>query len=151
MKAGIQNIGCVVMASGLSARYGKNKLLEDLGGRPVILHTVESQTEPFWLGSDIAVETALGQRKQRQHLLRMLEETDAPELVGSDRLNRCCHGQTAVFNGIDGMGSEACAQQVAHHLGTLCNKEPHALPILFLLQLPDDFYLGIDNHFRKKL
>ena len=42
MKAGIQNIGCVVMASGLSARYGKDKLLEDLGGRAVVLRTVES-------------------------------------------------------------------------------------------------------------
>ena len=41
MSGKIQDIGCVVMASGLSARYGKNKLLEDLGGRPVILRTVE--------------------------------------------------------------------------------------------------------------
>lgn len=38
----IRNIGCVVMASGLSARYGKNKLLEDLGGRTVILRAVDS-------------------------------------------------------------------------------------------------------------
>lgn len=42
MKASIQDIGCVVMASGLSARYGKNKLLEDLGGRTVIVHTVQN-------------------------------------------------------------------------------------------------------------
>jgi len=42
MKASIYAIGCVVMASGLSARYGKNKLLEDLGGRAVILRTVDS-------------------------------------------------------------------------------------------------------------
>ncbi len=32
-------IGCVIMASGLSERYGKNKLLEKLDGREVILHT----------------------------------------------------------------------------------------------------------------
>lgn len=42
MKASIYAIGCVVMASGLSARYGKNKLLEDLGGRTVILRAVDS-------------------------------------------------------------------------------------------------------------
>ena len=36
------DIGCIVMASGMSTRYGRNKLLEDLGGRPVILRTVES-------------------------------------------------------------------------------------------------------------
>ena len=42
MPASIQDIGCVVMASGLSARYGRNKLLEPLDGRAVILHTVES-------------------------------------------------------------------------------------------------------------
>lgn len=41
MKAGFQSIGCVVMASGLSTRYGKDKLLEDLGGRPVVLRTVD--------------------------------------------------------------------------------------------------------------
>ena len=42
MKASIHAIGCVVMASGLSARYGKDKLLEDLGGRAVILRAVDS-------------------------------------------------------------------------------------------------------------
>ena len=42
MSAGIQDIGCVVMASGLSARYGRNKLLETLGGRAVIVHTVQN-------------------------------------------------------------------------------------------------------------
>lgn len=34
-----QEIGCVIMASGLSERYGRNKLLEKLAGREVILHT----------------------------------------------------------------------------------------------------------------
>ena len=35
------NIGCVVMASGLSERYGngRNKLLEKLDGREILLHT----------------------------------------------------------------------------------------------------------------
>ncbi len=42
MPSMIRDIGCVVMASGLSARYGRNKLLEDLGGRAVILRTVDS-------------------------------------------------------------------------------------------------------------
>ena len=38
----IQDIGCVVMASGLSARYGGNKLLEDLDGRAIIARVVDS-------------------------------------------------------------------------------------------------------------
>ena len=37
-------IGCVIMASGLSERYGKNKLLEKLGNREIILHTAGSLT-----------------------------------------------------------------------------------------------------------
>lgn len=37
-----QEIGCVIMASGLSERYGKNKLLEKPDGREVILHTAEN-------------------------------------------------------------------------------------------------------------
>ena len=38
----MSTIGCIIMASGLSARYGKNKLLEKLDGREVILHTAGS-------------------------------------------------------------------------------------------------------------
>lgn len=37
-----QEIGCIVMASGLSERYGRNKLLEKLDGREIILHTAGS-------------------------------------------------------------------------------------------------------------
>ncbi len=32
-------IGCILMASGLSERYGRNKLLEKMDGREIILHT----------------------------------------------------------------------------------------------------------------
>ena len=37
-----RTIACIIMASGLSERYGKNKLLEKLGEREVILHTAGS-------------------------------------------------------------------------------------------------------------
>ena len=37
--AGNRAIACIVMASGLSSRYGRNKLLEKLDGRELILHT----------------------------------------------------------------------------------------------------------------
>ena len=32
-------IGCILMASGLSERYGRDKLLEKLDGREILLHT----------------------------------------------------------------------------------------------------------------
>ena len=35
-------IECVIMASGLSERYGKNKLLEKLGGREVVRHAADA-------------------------------------------------------------------------------------------------------------
>lgn len=35
------DIGCIIMASGLSVRYGRDKLLEALGGREVILHVAD--------------------------------------------------------------------------------------------------------------
>ena len=38
----MKRIACILMASGLSARYGRNKLLEFLGGREVILRTADS-------------------------------------------------------------------------------------------------------------
>ena len=40
-----RTIACIIMASGLSERYGKNKLLEKLGRREVILHTAGSLAE----------------------------------------------------------------------------------------------------------
>ena len=45
MNEGIQRIGCILMASGLSQRYGKNKLLELLDGREIILHTADRLIE----------------------------------------------------------------------------------------------------------
>ena len=39
-----REIGCIIMASGLSERFGRNKLLEKLDGREIILHTAGSLT-----------------------------------------------------------------------------------------------------------
>lgn len=41
----IKRIGCILMASGSSVRYGKNKLLEKLDSREVILHTAGNLME----------------------------------------------------------------------------------------------------------
>jgi len=35
-------ICCIIMASGKSVRYGKNKLMEKLGGREIILHAADA-------------------------------------------------------------------------------------------------------------
>ena len=45
MPEGKREIGCIIMASGLSERYGRNKLLEKLDGREIILHTAGSLAE----------------------------------------------------------------------------------------------------------
>lgn len=45
MREDVRQIGCILMASGLSARYGRNKLLEKLDGRELILHTAGCLTE----------------------------------------------------------------------------------------------------------
>lgn len=37
----VSKIGCIIMASGLSVRYGRNKLLEKLGGRELVLITAD--------------------------------------------------------------------------------------------------------------
>ena len=54
-----QKIGCVVMASGMSKRFGSNKLLHDFHGEPVmarILHTVKNS----------AVDTAITVTRHRE-------------------------------------------------------------------------------------
>jgi len=45
MRGEYGKICCIIMASGLSERYGKNKLLEKLDGREVVLRTAGSLTE----------------------------------------------------------------------------------------------------------
>jgi molybdenum cofactor cytidylyltransferase len=35
-------VGCVIMASGLSKRFGSNKLLADFNGKPMILHALQA-------------------------------------------------------------------------------------------------------------
>ncbi len=38
----VPRVGCVVMASGEARRFGSNKLLADLAGRPVLAHTLDA-------------------------------------------------------------------------------------------------------------
>lgn len=41
-------IGCVIMASGISSRFGSNKLLADLNGKPLISHVLDTiENLPF--------------------------------------------------------------------------------------------------------
>lgn len=58
-----QKIGCVVMASGLSERYGKDKLLEKLGDREIILHAagclIEAGLAPLVVTRSTAVRALL--------------------------------------------------------------------------------------------
>ena len=64
MPGEIQIIGCIIMASGLSERYGRNKLLELLDGREIILHTADSLTaagfRPLAVTRSEAVRDILG-------------------------------------------------------------------------------------------
>ncbi len=42
-------VGCVIMASGLSRRFGSNKLLADFHGKPVLAHVIETvKASPFF-------------------------------------------------------------------------------------------------------
>ena len=42
LKDFLRGVRCIVMASGCSRRYGKDKLLEPLDGRALLLHTLDS-------------------------------------------------------------------------------------------------------------
>ena len=39
-------VGCVIMASGVSRRFGSNKLLADFGGRPLLCRALEVTATP---------------------------------------------------------------------------------------------------------
>ena len=53
-------IGCVVMASGMSRRYGKDKLLEVLGDREVVLHTAGHLAEAGFAPLAQALSISMG-------------------------------------------------------------------------------------------
>lgn len=63
-------VGAIVMAAGQSRRMGSNKLLADLGGRPLITHVVDAIRDAGWpapivvTGHDAAaIEAALAGRE----------------------------------------------------------------------------------------
>ena len=47
MEDRILPVGCVLMASGLSTRFGSNKLLADLGGQPLLCRTFAASDTPL--------------------------------------------------------------------------------------------------------
>ena len=49
-----KNIGCVIMASGEGKRFGGNKLMADFGGKPLVLHIIDTVRKVF---SDVVVVT----------------------------------------------------------------------------------------------
>lgn len=50
----VSDIGCIIMASGMSRRFGDNKLLCDFGGKPLACRIIDSASEVF---SELAVVT----------------------------------------------------------------------------------------------
>lgn len=62
----IKDIGCVVMASGLSARYGRNKLLETLGNKEIILHTADNLTAAGFMPLVVTRSEAVSALMQRE-------------------------------------------------------------------------------------
>ena len=67
-----EGIACIVMASGLSIRYGKNKLLEPLGDKPVLLHV-----------TDVALEAGLKPLvvTRSADVMRLLENNGIPVVL----------------------------------------------------------------------
>lgn len=59
----MKRIGCILMASGRASRYGKDKLLEEIDGRAVILHAADSLIgagfEPLAVTRSAAVKALL--------------------------------------------------------------------------------------------
>lgn len=50
----VSDIGCIIMASGMSRRFGDNKLLSDFGGKPLCCRIIDEAFEVF---SELAVVT----------------------------------------------------------------------------------------------
>ena len=73
LKYSHEGIACIVMASGLSIRYGKNKLLEPLGDKPVLLHV-----------TDVALEAGLKP-------LVVTRSRDVMELLGNNGIPVVLH------------------------------------------------------------
>ena len=72
------HFGCVVMAAGRSERFGENKLLRELDGKPLALHTMEAiPREAF---AKVVTVTRFAEiRKFSETLGFAVVENDAPE------------------------------------------------------------------------
>lgn len=54
----IEKSGCIIMASGMGTRFGSNKLIAELGGRPVVTHVMDTAIEASGhTGDELAVLT----------------------------------------------------------------------------------------------
>ena len=63
-------IGCVIMASGLSTRFGSNKLLADFGGRPMLCRVLDATDTPALAARVVQELDAKGARVLLEKVLR---------------------------------------------------------------------------------
>ena len=82
-----------------------------------------------------------GNFKQGQHLLWMLQETDAAQLVVGNLL-----GVAVWLGSKDSVGTEARFQQVAYHFWSLCHKQIFTLTVLFQFQRTNQLDLVLAKH-----
>jgi len=79
--------------------------------------------------------------KYGQHLLWVLQEADATQLVFGDSL-----GIVVWLGRKDGVGVESRFQQVAHYFGTFCDEQVFALTVLFQFQRTNQLDLVLAKH-----
>ena len=109
-----------------------------------VLYAVEGEGEAF----DGGRSDGLGHGKQGEHLLGVLLEGEALQLVGGDGLRHDALGGLPVGGGKDGLGLEAL-KEVAYHLGALGYEEAFATTVFLLFEQSDKFQLVFTDHFQK--
>ena len=146
---GVIGIGRIVAAiDGVDAKPVGNA--DDGSQVAGILHPVEREREGGgWKVEGGRWKVEGGDGEEGQHLLGMLEETDALELFFRDKCQagegdvcRRCPG----FRGEDGLG-RISAKEVANDFRTFCDKKAFTFPIFLQFQLSDVLYLVFANHF----
>ena len=86
-------IGCILMASGLSERYGRNKLLEKLDGREILLHAAGNLQEAGFLPLAVTRSPAVKKLLEEDHVRCILHDlplkSDTIHIVFSGGRGKC--------------------------------------------------------------
>ena len=144
--------GCVIMASGLSKRFGENKLMADFLGRPLITHILDATENVFTKRVVVTRHEAVAELCQKRdipfvlHALPHRSDTVKLGLEAVGDVERCmfCPGDQPLLTRDTVLSLLLCAKNAREQIWRPCCAKTPGSPVLFprwtfpaLMDLPE--------------